>query len=187
MEIAVVFESMFGTTHDVADAIAAGALDARPDATVTVVRVGAADPAQVAAADLLIVGGPTHLRGMTSGMSRKMAVQVEQKAERDQGPSVGHGLEPDAAGPGLRNWFHHLPMAARGTRAAAFDTRAEGAMMGGAARGIAHRLEGHGFELVAEPEGFLVDGDAQLLRSDEEDRARTWAADLVRAASLAAH
>src|SRR4051812_41552223 len=64
MEIAVVYESMYGATREVADAIAAGVAEAEPDATVTCVRVGDADPDRVAAADLVIVGGPTHMRGM---------------------------------------------------------------------------------------------------------------------------
>jgi hypothetical protein len=183
MEIAVVFESMFGATHDVADAIAAGVAEAQRDATVTVLRVGDADPGRVAAADLLIVGGPTHMRGMTSGMSRKLAAQMEEKSDHDKGTPVGHGLEPDVGGPGLRDWFHQLPKTTQGRRAAAFDTRGEGAMMGGAAKGIGHRLESHGYTMVAEPEGFIIEGDAQLLRAGEQDRARAWAAGLVRAAA----
>ena len=141
MEIAVVFESMFGATHEVADAIAEGVSEARPDATVTCLRVSDADVGTVARADLVIVGGPTHMRGMSSGVTRKMAVSMEQKKEQTDGGHVGHGLEPDATGPGLRDWFHTLPEAPKGKLAAAFDTRGEGAMMGGAAKGIAHRLE----------------------------------------------
>jgi Flavodoxin len=179
MEIAVVFESMFGATHEVADAIAEGVSEARPDATVTRLRVSDADPGRVARADLVIVGGPTHMRGMSSGMTRKMAVSMEQKKEQEDGGHVGHGLEPDATGPGLRNWFHTLPKASKGKRAAAFDTRGEGAMMGGAAKGIAHRLESHGYDLVAGPEGFLIEGEDQLLREGEQARARAWAAGLV--------
>jgi hypothetical protein len=182
MEIAVVFESMYGTTHDVADAIAEGVAEADPTATVTRYRVGEADPSRVAAADLLIVGGPTHMRGMTSGMSRKLAVSMEEKKERE-GAHIGHGLEEGAEGPGLRDWFHQLPKAPRGRRAAAFDTRGEGPMVGAAAKGIAHRLESHGYELVTEPEGFIVEGAEQLLRTGERDRARAWAAGLVRQAT----
>ena len=64
---------------------------------------------------------------------------------------MGHGLEPGAEGDGLRDWFHTLPKAAPHRRAAAFDTRGEGPMVGAAAKGIAHRLERHGYDLVAEP------------------------------------
>jgi hypothetical protein len=181
MEITVVFESMFGATHEVADAIAEGVSQARPDATVNCLRVSDADPDRVARADLLIVGGPTHMRGMTTGMTRKMAVSMEQKKDKGGG-HVGPGLEPEVTGPGLRDWFHTLPKA-NGKPAAAFDTRGEGAMMGGAAKGIAHRLESHGYQLVAGPEGFVIEGEDQLLRGGEHARARAWAADLVQAAA----
>jgi flavodoxin len=184
MEIAVVFESMYGATHEVADAIAAGIAEADPGATVTCARVGDADPDRAASADLLIVGGPTHMRGMSSGMSRKLAVTMEEKKEQE-GQTFGHGLEPGAEGAGLRDWFHELPKAHTGRWAAAFDTRGEGHMVGAAAKGIAHRLEGHGYDLVADPEGFLVEGDAQLLRAGERERARNWAATLVRQAATA--
>jgi hypothetical protein len=180
MEITVVFESMFGATHEVADAIAEGASEARPDATVTCLRTSDADPERVARSDLVVVGGPTHMRGMSSGMTRKMAVSMERKKEQEDGGHVGHGLEPDATGPGLRDWFHRLPKAPKGTPAAAFDTRGEGTMMGGAAKGIAHRLERHGYEVIVEPEGFLIEGEDQLLRDGERIRARVWAAALVR-------
>jgi hypothetical protein len=134
----------------------------------------------VARADLVVVGGPTHMRGMSSGMTRKMAVSMAQKKEQEDGGHVGHGLEPDATGPGLRDWFHALPKAPRVRPAAAFDTRGDGVMMGGAAKGIAHRLESHGYELVAGPEGFLIEGEDQQLRHGERARARAWAAGLVR-------
>ena len=178
MEIAVVFESMFGATHEVADAVAEGVAEAQPGATISCLRVGDADPDRVAAADLVIVGGPTHMRGMSSGMSRSMAVKMEEKKEHDEGQVIGHGLEPGAEGDGLRDWFHELPKGARGRRAAAFDTRGEGPMVGGAAKGIAHRLESHGYELVTGPEGFIVEADG-LLKAGERERARAWAAGLV--------
>jgi hypothetical protein len=180
MRIAVVFESMYGATHEVADAIAAGAAEAQPDAVITCERVTSADAATVSDADVLIVGGPTHMRGMTSGATRKMAVSIAEKAGHDEGRAPGHGLEPDAEGPGLRNWFHELPKAQHGRWGAAFDTRGEGAMVGGAAKGIAHRLHTHGRRLVADPEGFVVEGSAQQLKAGERERARAWAAAMVR-------
>jgi hypothetical protein len=182
MEIAVVFESMYGATHEVADAIAEGVAEAQPGATVSCLRVGDADPGRVAAADLVIVGGPTHMRGMSSGMSRSMAVKIEEKKEHDEGRPIGHGLEPGAAGDGLRDWFHTLPKSGKGRRAAAFDTRGEGPMVGAAAKGIAHRLESHGYELASGPEGFIVDADG-LLKAGERERARAWAAGLVQPAT----
>jgi flavodoxin len=184
MDVAVVYESMFGMTHDVADAVAAGVAEARPDARVVCVRTGEAALDRIGTPDLLIVGGPTHLRGMASAMTRRMAVSIEQKADRGEGEHQGHGLEPGIEGPGLRDWFHRLPKAGKGRSAAAFDTRGDyGPIVGGAARGIAHRLQRHGYHLVAEPEGFIIEGDAGQLRPGEADRARAWAAELTRRAA----
>jgi Flavodoxin len=182
MEIVVVFESMYGVTHEIADAIAEGATEGQPGVRAVCLRVGDADPERAAAADLLVVGGPTHMRGMSSGMTRKMAARIERDQETKRGTTMGHGLEPGAEGDGLRDWFHQLPQAPKGRRAAAFDTRGAGPGVGAAAKGIAHRLERHGYSVVAEPEGFVVEGDAGLLKAGERDRARAWGAELARRA-----
>ena len=188
MDVAVVYESMFGMTHDVADAVAEGVATALPGARVVCLPVGDATSERLGTPDLLIVGGPTHMRGMSSSMSRKIAVSMEEKATRGEGEHQGHGLEPDVEGPGLRTWFHGLPTVGENHFATAFDTRGDGGpVVGGAARGIQHRLERHGYRVVGKPEGFVVEGDAGQLRAGERDRARTWAADItLRAADLAA-
>ncbi|MGY1736331.1 flavodoxin family protein [Geodermatophilus sp. SYSU D00684] len=186
MDVVVVYESVFGMTHDIADAVAEGVAEARPDARVACLRVGEATPERIGTPDLLVVGGPTHMRGMSSSMTRRMAVSIEEKADRGEGEHQGHGLEPEIEGPGLRDWFHRLPRARGGQMAAAFDTRgAQGRVVGGAAHGIARRLERHGYALVAEPEGWIVEGDAGRLRPGERERARAWAADLTRRAAQA--
>jgi hypothetical protein len=175
MHVLVVFESLFGNTHEVAEAIADGARTADPTAEVACVRVAEADPEVVKTADLLVVGGPTHMRGMTSGLSRKMGLTAEEKKDEAE----RHETEPGAEGPGIRDWFADLPRAANGRRAAAFDTRGDARMAGGAAHGIARRLRRHGYDLVAEPEGFIIEGTDGPLRAGEPDRARAWGANLV--------
>ena len=82
MKITIVHESMFGNTHEVAAAIGDGVREARPDADVECVPVVEAAPELIKSTDLLIVGGPTHIRGMTSGFTRKMGVSAEKKAEQ---------------------------------------------------------------------------------------------------------
>jgi hypothetical protein len=188
MDVVVVYESMFGMTHDVADAVAEGVATTVPDARVVCLRVGDATPDRVGTPDLLIVGGPTHMRGMSSSMSRKIAVSMEERAAHGKGERQGRGLEPDIEGLGLRNWFHELPKAGEGHYAAAFDTRGDGGpVVGAAARGIHHRLQRHGYRVVGEPEGFIIEGDAGQLRGRELERARTWAAEVTRhAAGMAA-
>jgi DivIVA domain-containing protein len=100
MKVTVVYESMFGNTHKVAQAISDGVREAYPDAHVECVAVRRASPELIKSTDLLIVGGPTHLRHMTTDFSRKRQVSGEKKAEAKGGPS--HELELDAEGPGLR-------------------------------------------------------------------------------------
>ena len=176
MRVAVVYESLYGNTHEIAEAIAAGVTQARPGTPVELHRVGEADPTQAALADLLIVGGPTHMHGMSTSMSRKLAVSGEDKKK----PSERHDLEPDAIGPGLRDWFHDLPKASGHRFAAAFDTRIAAKLAGGAAPGIARRLHHHDYDVIAEPEGFYVQNNGEgPIKDGETDRAQAWAGTLM--------
>lgn len=169
MRAVVVYESMYGNTHLVADAIGAGL---EPAFDVSVVPVSEAGPAVLADADLVVVGGPTHAHGMSRENTRKSAVEAAEK------PGSDLKVEPDAAGPGLRDWLNSLGRYP--VRAAAFDTRVHGPAMltGRASKGLTRLLQAHGFHLVAAPESFLVDTHNQL-EPRETDRAREWAATLA--------
>ncbi len=166
MRAVVVYESMYGNTHRIADAIGAG-LEAAFD--VRVVPVSHAGPEVIADADLVVVGGPTHVHGMSRASTRKAAVEAADK------PIGGLTVEPDALGPGLREWFGSL--GDHPVRAAAFDTRVHGpaALTGRAAKGVSRLLRQHGFDVVAEPESFLVTKQDRL-EPQEQDRARDWGA-----------
>ena len=169
MRAVVVYESMYGNTHRIADAIGAG-LETAFD--VRVVSVSQAMPEVIADADLVVVGGPTHVHGMSRASTRKAAVQAADK------PASPLTVQPDALGPGLREWFGSLgryPF-----KAAAFDTRVHGpaTLTGRASKGIAHLLRARGFDVVAEPESFLVTKQDRL-EPQETDRAREWGAKLA--------
>jgi hypothetical protein len=172
MKAIVVYESMYGNTHLVADAIATG-LRANDD-DVVVTPVGEATAELVAGADLVVVGGPTHAHGMSHEATRRAAVAAAEK------PDSGLEMDPDAEGPGLRDWFNAL--AQLPTKAAAFDTRMDGlgAFTGRASKGIAKRLRHHGCTLVAEPMSFLVTKENHLV-DDEAAHARAWGAQLAAA------
>jgi flavodoxin len=178
MNVVIVYESLFGCTREVAEAIAAGVSGGDESAEVSLVRVSDATAESGRDADLLVVGGPTHMHGVSTGMSRRMGVSGERKAAEKKGEELE--TEPGAEGPGIRDWFGELPKAAAGRRAAAFDTRADFKLAGGAAHGIARRLRHHGYTLVAEPEGFIILDTEGPLRDGEEERARAWGAALVR-------
>lgn len=175
MKAVIVYESMYGNTHHVASAIADGLGGA---ANVVVVPVQRAKPELVESADLLVVGGPTHVHGMSRVMTRTAAVEATDKPGNDL------KLEPDAEGPGLREWFEGLGKL--GSHAAAFDTRMHGppALTGRASKGIAKQLRHHGARLITDPESFIVTKDNHL-EVDEEQRARAWGAELGRTAPAA--
>jgi hypothetical protein len=176
MPALVVYESMYGNTHIVAERIAQG-LRAAGDARV--VPVADATATALSGVDLLIVGGPTHVHGMVSARS--------QEAAREQAARPGSEvtLDPDAEGPILRDWFDGLALPP-GCHGAAFDTRlhAPAALTGRASRGIAKRLEGHGATMIAPPESFFVGKDNHLAEG-EAARAEEWGGSLARAFGIA--
>ena len=167
MKAVVVYESLFGNTREIAEAVASGLRD---HAEVALVSVAQVEEGQLGSADLLVVGGPTHVHGMTSNLSRKGALDDAHKK----------GIpEPALEGTGLREWLDGLD-AGTGRSAAAFDTRIgkPKLLTGSAAHRIAQRLRRHGYEIVGE-ESFIVDDTAGPLREGERDRAVEWARGLA--------
>jgi len=171
MRAVVVYESMFGNTRQIADAIGTGLVDG---CVVSVIPVAQAGQDQIKTADLVVVGGPTHVHGMTRASTRQGAAKMAEEADS----SVV--LEPDAVAEGLREWLDALGKSKVGRRAAAFDTRMPGpaALTGRASKGISRALRHHGYEVVADPESFIVTRQ-NTLEPGEEDRARTWGARLA--------
>lgn len=164
MEIAVVYESMFGNTRDVALAIAAAL---REHGEVAASEVGVTEVGSVDGVDLLVVGGPTHMHGMSTATSRKAA------AEDAEEPVVSRGE-------GLRTWLADLAKT-KGTPAAAFDTRLPKSplLTGSAAKKYARRLRRRGYRLLVRPESFLVEDSEGPLVDGELERAHTWATDVA--------
>lgn len=175
MRAVVIFESMYGNTHLVADAIGLGLRTAAFD--VSIVPVSQASPAALADADLVVVGGPTHVHGMSRASTRKAAVEAADK------PDSNLKAEPDALTLGLREWFGSLGRYP--VRAAAFDTRLRGpaVLTGRASKRVARQLRAHGFDVVTEPESFLVTNQNRLV-PHEFTRACEWGTKL--AAGIAA-
>ena len=119
--------------------------------------------------DLLVVGGPTHVHGMSRPSTREGAIDAAVT------PQHTLHLEADAAGSGVREWLTALSGLA--CRAAAFDTRQEGPILltGHAAKSIGKHLLAAGADLVAEPESFLVTRSIALV-AGEIRRAEAWGA-----------
>jgi flavodoxin len=174
MRAVVVYESMYGNTHEIATTVGQRLAQI---ADVSVVPLDDASNAIVGDADLLVVGGPTHMHGISRPSSLHAAVEASHEPD-------GPELDADAPGPGLRAWFESLPSS--GAMAASFDTRLEGPAMltGRASKGIAHRLRKHGFDLIAPPESFLVT-HRNALADGEVEHAEKWAEQLIGAATAA--
>ena len=158
MRALVVYESMYGNTRVIASNIADGL---RADYEVTVVPVAGATAELVAGADLLVAGAPTHLRGLSTAASRRKAAETAAK------DGSGLRLDPDAGGPGMRDWLQDIGH--RDGLAAAFDTRVNGlaVLTGRASRRIARLLKRHAGGRQAEHAVLGDAGDQRARRGDD--------------------
>jgi flavodoxin len=163
MKALVVYESIFGNTMEIAEAIARG-LSARFEVTAT--EVGEADT-NIGDIDLLVVGGPTHVWGMSRGLSRKGALEQAAKI----------GVRPVSPEMSIRMWTHLLPNTHMTVLAATFDTALKKGRWfptGSAARSADSQLRKKGFESVVKPQQFYVTDTVGPLADDEVERAVEW-------------
>ncbi|MEU2091317.1 flavodoxin domain-containing protein [Nocardia beijingensis] len=159
MRARIVYESMFGNTAAIAEAIAQGL---REHVEVEVVNVVAA--AEVCATvNLLVVGGPTHAFGLSRPQTRRDAAKLTNA--------------PVATAIGVREWLAAALPVSAGHRALAFGTKVAKPpwLAGSAARGIGKRLCRLGYSLADQPVDFLVADTTGPLIPGELDRARVWA------------
>ena len=171
MRAVVVFESMFGNTKAVAEAVAEGVSEQMP---VTVVEVGDAPKSIGANVDLVVVGAPTHAFGLSRAQTRADAAR-----------QASHGLV--SKGIGLREWLSTARAESPGIVAAAFDTRIRH-VPGSAARAARRRLRDLGYRADVPAESFFVAGTPGPLADGELARARKWGNELATTAtSRAAH
>jgi hypothetical protein len=175
MQALVVYESIYGNTRTVAEAVARG-LAERLD--VTLVEVGGAPTTVADDVGLLVVGGPTHAHGMSTPDTRSSA------AKKAHGAPVSQRI-------GLREWLAGLGAPPPTAGFAAFDTRIKGPqrLWGSAARAADAELRRRGWPAAAPPESFLVHGPFgpvhDIVVAGEAERARRWGLDV--AASAVAH
>lgn len=161
MRAVIVYDSMFGNTAEIAEAVAEGLV---PHGQVDLYAVDDAPTRTDAEVDLLVVGGPTHGHGLSNRTSRHASTKQISQGATD-GPA------------GLREWLAALAPASRPVSAAAtFDTRFHKPawLTGSAARGAAKRLRQRGYTLVVPAESFFVGAGSGPLEDGETDRARRW-------------
>jgi len=169
----IIYESMFGNTRTVAEAIAEGLAER---IEVEVVEVGEAPTEPGGDIELLVVGGPTHAHGVTNAQSRASAAKTG--AKHDLPAMISTGI-------GIREWLDGHERLPASLAAASFDTRIKGPrwLWGSAARAAAKRLRALGARVVVPGESFLISGPTgpivDVLLDGEVDRARAWGRALV--------
>ena len=165
MRALVVYESMFGNTRHIAEAIAEGLRRSMPTETILSRDATAAGLEDVA---VIVVGAPTHAWGLSRPRTRDAAATDALK-------HPDHLLDSEPQKDGVREWLHELrgPVSCF---AAAFDTRMDKPRMltGSASRNIQRALRHSGFAPLAQPHSFIVTGMAGPLAPGEIERAEQW-------------
>lgn len=156
MYAVVVTESCFGNTARVAEAITEGLRSAGADVET---YVAAAAPPHLAA-DLVLVGAPTHNLGLSTPASRSQAAQ--------QGAGV--------PATGAREWIDSL----QGVdgQVVAFSTTTGGVFAGSAGKAIVRALRRRKVKAERGAD-FTVTGTPGPLADGEIDRARAWGISLA--------
>lgn len=166
----VAYESLFGATRRIAEAIAAGIREGGADVDCRSVREVSAS--EIPGYGLLVLGAPTHSHTMPTADSR---AEGERWLEHRMRGSV---LEPHATNPGMREWIAAASF--DGHRVAPFTTRVDlPRLIAGSAASAIGRLArkrrgvvtAHGLEALVDDRGSLLPG--------ETDRARGWGIQLV--------
>ena len=159
MKALVVYESFFGNTELVAQAIAKGLSE---HGEVLMVEVSKAPAELTAPVDLIVVGGPTHAFSMTRESTRADAFK--------QGATQGSTTL------GVREWLENLHRGKHSELVATFDTKEEWVrhLPGSAARGVANALHRLGYRTAVKPMSFFVRGVGGPLLDGELDRAQAW-------------
>lgn len=162
MKAVVVYESLWGNTAAIAQAIADGI---GPEARAVSTSEASADV--VAGADLVVAGAPLQAFGLPTERGRASIDPAKQD------------VAPDLSAPTLRSWLGSLP-AGHG-RAAAFETKIRWSP-GSAVGTIERELDRAGYRTIAKAEKFYVSGTTGPLREGEVERARAWGRELAKTA-----
>lgn len=164
MKAVIVYESEFGATKLVAQAIEMGLGEKMHTELVNVHDAG---HITLTRTDLLVVGAPTHGRSIPTADSR-----LDGKLHRDQAWR-SQRLEPEALKTGVREWLATIDLDQ--SWCAAFTTRAHMSLLlsGSAAPAILRALRRAGGVPLAPPVAFLIEKTGALA-TNELRYAQDW-------------
>lgn len=149
MKTVIIYDSVYGNTEKIAQAIGEGLTG-----DMTVVRVGDVNASELQTCDLLIVGSPVHNGRATPAMNTLFQQLPAHALEGKRVAAFDTRFEAQAQGIGVR-----IVMS----------------MLHYAAERMAKELTKKGGSLVVEPEGFFVEQKEGPLKPGELERARKWA------------
>ena len=153
MKSLVVYDSFFGNTEKIAQAVGA-ALGAQ------VVRVGSLTHEQLKGLDLLVVGSPTRAFRASPGTQAFLKGLPKGALAGTQVAAFDTRMTIDAKTPAF--------------------LRVMAKIFGYAAKPIAAGLKNHGGQLSVEPEGFIVKDTKGPLQEGELERAAGWGRSLAK-------
>ncbi len=146
MESLVVYDSKFGNTKKLAEAIADGL---RCVGSVRLMGLDKLSPNDLGTVDLLVVGGPTQVHGMSARIRQFVDLLKTRSATG-------------------------MVAATFDTR-----FRMPAALTGSAARLVARKLRQAGVRVFMRPQSFFVSRGVPELEQGEAERAAEWAKDLA--------
>ena len=149
MKTLVIYDSVYGNTQKIAQAIGDGLTG-----EVKVVPVGSMNASEVRSFDLLIVGSPVHGGRATPAIDSFLKQLPPHSLEGKSVAAFDTRFESEEQGIGLRILMSVIRYAAER---------------------IARELVKKGGRLVAEPEGFIVEQKEGPLKQGELERASNWA------------
>ena len=162
----IIVESYFGNTRLIAEAVAAGMIEGGVDTQV--VDVSQAPSALPADLDLLVLGAPTHNRGLPTAATRAKACA-----------QAGSGK----ASHGIGEWLGDAEIPAA-LSVAAFDTViSKGWLSGSAAKAIAKTLQRRQGRRTVSVRSFVVTASKGPLATGQESDAHSWGRELAASAN----
>jgi hypothetical protein len=166
MKAVVIVESMFGNTLSIADAIRSGM---QTHCSVSVISVTRVESTDLLDTDVVVVGGPTHIHGISTEVSRQNAAILALDSSSEL------KLDSNAAGSGIREWLQLVHKEELPNLYATFDTRVRGLQVitGATSRQINAQLRRLGKDQVLPPMSFLVGSDHKLIAGKRE-HAKEW-------------
>jgi flavodoxin len=156
MNVLIVYDSVFGNTAQIAQAMG-NALESKK--SVETVRVNEVNIDKIQGLDVLIVGSPTRGFRPTPAITEFLKTLSQDNLKG-------------------------VKVAAFDTRFSLNDIESSFVRFivktgGYAAKSIANKLKGNGGNLVAPPEGFFVTGEEGPLKEGELERAANWAMQII--------